>query len=103
MKKQLKAVTKYELDEIVEHLQEEMSGEPNHEGQLEYWLHIDENGNLLPELSGAEMSFSALIDYEPNQDQDNWDWEEEGQPGYEEFLEVAKDLQEQVNEYLEDL
>lgn len=83
------------LQEIMEVLKENQSLDFDYDGTPYYWVHLDEEGNLVESISRAEISFSAQYD-EPIED-DSYDWETEKNP---KFVEVAQDLLEQVNEYL---
>lgn len=80
----------YTETEIMNWLMDNTSSEPLEDG-LCYYIHIDEDGNLLPSLDGEVMNFQSIYSGEMDE---NFDFENPENPA---FMEVVKDLTGKVN------
>lgn len=87
---------KFTIEEVSQALIENCSMEMEGD-KTRYFLHITDNGEILPGAIGADESFSAYKDA-PEVD---YDWREEFETlDNDAFREVCEDLCKQANEYL---
>lgn len=85
---------KYTEQEIMNALVENQSMEAEY-GEVFYYIHIAEDGSLLPSLTGADNS--EIVKYKGKCLED-YDHEVESNP---DFMEVVEKMTEQVNNYIE--
>lgn len=87
----------YTVEEIMEALSENMSLEyDTADGNDYYYIHLDKNGEILENMTGAEETFREALLFEP--EDDSYDWETPENPF---FKEVAEELTKKVNAWLE--
>ena len=84
----------------MEALQNYASLEQDYDGTPWYYIHLDENFNPVPQLRGAEYTFTAEVGYtiEELTYVDLVDLEVESNP---EFMEAVEELTEKINEEIE--
>lgn len=100
----MKQLTK---EQVMNALIENMSSEPDETGAIEYFLHITDNGEILPSFDKADETFSTYLDPEAYEEQlqedPEYDFREDIEvEGNKYFLEVVEDLTNQANDYLRD-
>jgi hypothetical protein len=93
--------------QVMNALIENLSIELDHNGDIEYFLHIKDNGEIVRGMSYADVSFQTHLDkeaYEKRIEEDSeydisYNIEKEDNPY---FMEVVEELTKQANEYLKD-
>lgn len=94
-------------EQVMNALMENMSSEPDDFGNIEYFLHIKDNGEIVSDLSKADESFSTILDSEAYQEKLKEDPEYDYRDDVEVednkyFMEIVEELTNQANEYLKD-
>jgi hypothetical protein len=90
---------KITLEEVIRHLQDTTSMEPDYDGTAKYYLHVTRNGELVNDIGKADKTFTATLDSAAYKGHDD-DWREDVEVASNSyFLAVAKSLTDQANEY----